>query len=339
MVTPRLAAGFGLFAVLLWALAARADPVPIRIGWAQTPGHLAPLIFELHLRHPDVFRHFGRSYVAEPVRFQGSTPQIQAIAVGEVEIGAFGSSAIALAISNARLDMRVVADVIQDGTDGYFSQPYVVRKDGPIRKIEDVRGHRVATNAIGSASDAAMRIVFHRHGLADTDFTSVETNFANMPAMIEDGKVDLIALLPQFAHAIESSGKYRPLLHISDAYGNSQTVHWAMRADFIAAHRPAVVDFFEDHIRALRWFLDPAHRGEALGIAEKVTRLPAENLGYAFTKSDWYRSPDARPNVGAIQIEIDESVRLGILPARVVLEPQYVDLSLIEDAKRRIDGR
>ncbi len=323
---------------VLAPLTAGADPLRMRIGWAQAPGHLAPLIHELQRRHPEVFRHFGESYVAEPIRFQGSTPQIVAIAVGELEVAAFGSSALALAVINAHLDMRVVADVIQDGVAGQFSQPYVVRKDGPIQAIEDLKGHRVATNAIGSASDAAMRIVLHRHGVLDADITSVETNFANMPAMIDDGKVDLIALLPQFAPRIEASGRYRALFRINDAFGNMQTVHWAMRADFIAAHRAAVVDFFEDHIRALRWLLDTANRADALTIAADVTKLPSDNLAYCFTQGDWYRSPDARPEVKAIQIEIDESAKLGILPRTVQLEPTYVDLSLIEDAKRRLDG-
>jgi len=325
------------FVLALAPSLARADPLRIRVGWAQAPGHLAPLISELQRRHPEVFKHAGESYVMEPFRFQGSTPQITAMAVGELEVAAFGSTALALAVINAHLDMRVVADVIQDGVAGHFSQPYMVRADGPIRAIEDLKGHRIATNAIGSASDAAMRIVLHRHGVLDADITSVETNFANMPAMIEDGKVDLIALLPQFSPRIEASGKYRALFHINDAFGNMQTVHWAMRADFIAAHRAAVVDFFEDHIRALRWLLDPANRAAALAIAADVTKLPADNVAYCFTQGDWYRSPDAKPEIKAIQIEIDESAKLGILPSAIQLEPTYVDLSLIEDAKRRID--
>src|SRR5438876_9668963 len=121
------------------------------------------------------------------------------MAVGELEVAAFGTSALALAVANAHLDVRVVADVIQDGVAGQFSQPYMVRKEGPIRAIEDLKGQRVATNAIGSASDAAMRIVLHRHGVLDADFSSVESNFANMPAMIDDCKADVIPLRPPFA--------------------------------------------------------------------------------------------------------------------------------------------
>src|SRR5947207_15541525 len=110
--------------VVLAPLTAGADPLRIRIGWAQAPGHLAPLIRDLQRRHPEVFRHFGESYVAEPIRFQGSTPHNVAMAVGGLEVAAFGSSALSLALINAHLDNQLVADVIQDSVDGQFSQTY-----------------------------------------------------------------------------------------------------------------------------------------------------------------------------------------------------------------------
>ena len=329
-----------IVALTVGAASVRAnDPVKLRIGWAQAPGHLAPLLDVLAVKHPEIMPHDGKTYAAEAVRFGGSTPQIQAMAVGELEIAAFAPSSLALAITNAHLDVRVVSDVIQTGKSGYFDQPYMVLKDGPIRTVEDVKGKRIATNAIGSASDAAMRVMFRKHGIPDSDFTTVEANFANMLPMIADNKVDLIAVMPQFEHRLDESGKYRTLFTMSQAVGPSQTVLWAMRADFIKAHRPALVDFFEDHIRAVRWFLDPKNRDEALAIAQQVTKQKPEDLAYAFTDKDFYRSPDRVPNMKAAQGEIDDAVKLGVIPKDVKLEPTYVDLSLIRDAKHRIDGK
>jgi len=317
---------------------ARADPLPIRVGWVVTPGHLAPLIEELGKRHPEVFKHLGKSYVMQAVHFRGTTPEIQAQAINELEVASFSSAALAVAITNAHLDERVVADVVGDGMHGYFSGAYVVRANGPIKTIEDLKGKRVAINTIGSAADEAMRTMLHRHGLKDSDFTTVEANFANMPAMIEGGKVDMIIVLPQFAQGIIGNPKYKVLFTGKDAVGPTQAVIWAMRADVIKAHRPALVDFFEDHIRARRWFLDPKNRAEAIAITADVTKLPKERLDFAFTKRDFYRSPDARPDIASVQKEIDESVKLKVLPKPVQISPKYVDLSLIEEAKRRIDG-
>ncbi|HEX3861166.1 MAG TPA: ABC transporter substrate-binding protein [Stellaceae bacterium] len=328
--------GIGMLATIT---AAQADPLQIRVGWVQTPGHLAPLVEALGKKHPEVFKHLGKSYTMQAIRFNGTTPQIQAQAINELEVASQAASALALSITNAHLDARVVADVLQDGHEGYFSQYYVVKADGPIKKIEDVKGHRIATNTIGSASDSAMRTMFHRHGIKDSDFTTVETNFATMPAMLEGGKVDMIGVLPQFAKGFIGNDKYKVLFTARDAVGPSEAVMWAMRADFIAAHRPVMVDFFEDHIRAVRWFLDPANHDDAIALAADVTKLPADNLAYAFTKADFYRSPDARPEIALAQKEIDESVELGVLPKRVEIAPKYVDLSLIEEAKARIDGK
>jgi ABC-type nitrate/sulfonate/bicarbonate transport system substrate-binding protein len=333
----RRVAAAALSAMIGLAGIARAQPLTIRVGWVVTPGHLAPLIEALGKREPAVFKHLGQSYVLQPLRFNGTTPQIQAQAIGDLEVASFSTSALALAITNAHLDERLVADVVTDGYPGYFSEKFVVLADGPIHAVEDVKGRRVATNVIGSASDTAMRTMFRKHGIKDADFTTVETNFANMPAMLDSGKVDFIGTLPQFAPELRS-GKYRVLFTARDAVGPTQAVVWVMRGDVVAAHRPAFVDFFEDHIRAVRWFLDPKNREEALAILSDVTKLPKENLAFAFTKDDLYHSPDARPDVASVQKEIDASAEIGVIPKRIEIAPAHVDLSLIEEAKRRIDG-
>ena len=328
----------GLMAVGL-AAAARAEPLTIRVGWVVTPGHLAPLIEELGKREPGVFKHLGKSYVMQAVHFQGTTPEIQAQAINDLEVASFSPAAVALAITNAHLDERIVADVVSDGVPGHFSENFVVLADGPIKTVEDVKGKRIATNTIGSASDEAMRTMFRKHGVKDSDFTTVEASFGNMPAMLEGGKVDMIGVLPQFAHGIIGNPKYKVLFQAKDAVGPTQAVIWAMRADVIKAHRAAFVDFFEDHIRARRWFFDPKNRDEAIAITSDVTKLPKEKLAFAFTKDDFYRSPDARPDLVSMQKEVDDSVKLGVLPKPVQFSPKYVDLSLVAEAKKRIDGQ
>lgn len=327
-------------AALLAALpgTAAAAAVPIRVGWAQTPGHLAPLVAALAKRHPEIMPNQGKTYDFQPVRFPGSTPQIQALAIGDLDVAAFSDSAFALAVTNAHLDVKIVADVLQTGRPGYYAGEYVVAKDGPIKTVADVRGKRVATNAIGSEADSTMRAMLRKHGIQDKDFTTVEANFANQPAMLEEGKVDMIELLPQFARPLMATGKYRVLFTSNQVHGISDAVFWAMRGDFIAAHRAALIDFYTDYMRAMRWFLDPKNREEAIAIAVAVTHKTAQDLDFAFTPHDFYRSPDLMPVIEAIQTEVDEDVKLKVLPKRIRVSPKYVDLSLIKAAKARLDG-
>jgi len=90
------------------------------------------------------------------------------------------------------------------------------------------------------------------------------------------------------------------------------------------SHIQPLIDFFEDHLRAVRWFLDPAHHAEAIDIAQAVTKQPAEN---------------GMPNMAAVQHEIDKMVALNVVPEKIAAEPGYTDLSLIKQAKARLDGK
>ncbi len=324
---------------LLCGAGAQAEPLKLRIGWAQTPSQLTPLVAELSKRRPEIFPHAGRSYVLEPVFFRGSTPQIQALASGDLQIASLGPAGLALAVFNAHLDLRVVADVMQDGAPGHYSTWWAVRKNGPVRTLEDMKGRRAALNALGATTDIVLREVLRQHGVPDGSYTVVETGFATMFAMIEDDKVDTVPVMPQFSHDFEATGRYRALFTHRDISGTTQVGMWCMRADVIAGNRPALVDFFTDFMRGVRWFLDPANREPALAIATAITKQSRDSLAYVFTSRDLYHSPDLQPNVPSIQKDIDKAVEMKQLPARLEVAPRYLDLTLIGEAKGRLDRK
>jgi ABC-type nitrate/sulfonate/bicarbonate transport system substrate-binding protein len=329
---------FGVVAALIGLTStAGAEPYKIRIGWVTAPTHMQPVIDELHNRHPELFLHFGKSYIAEGIHFRGTPPQITALATNDIEIAAFGPEALALAVANAHLDVRMIADVFQDGVPGYASITYVVKKDSPIHKVEDLKGKIVGTNAIGSFGDSAMRIMMRKHGLSDKDFTSIEVNFNTMPAMLDEGKVDLINLLPKF-HFMLKDGKYRILFRAVDGEGRIQAVLWAMRAEVLAAHRAAVVDFLEDHVRAVRWLLNPAHHEETVTIASAVTKAKPETLQYIYSKDDSYHDPDGKPDVAGTQHALDVELKYGLIKQTLKVAPKYVDLGPVEEAAKRLGG-
>ena len=90
-------------------------------------------------------------------------------------------------------DIRIVADNLQDGVAGHKSVPYLVRNDGGIDRIEDLKGKVVATNGAGGAFDVAMRWMLLQHHLEDKkDYTTVETDYANMGPMLLERKAALI---------------------------------------------------------------------------------------------------------------------------------------------------
>src|SRR5262249_8725813 len=71
---------FGIGGLAAGALAARpalaqSAPLKIRVGWVVVPASTAPLVLE----KKELLTHFGRSYVAEATRFEGTPPVITAL--------------------------------------------------------------------------------------------------------------------------------------------------------------------------------------------------------------------------------------------------------------------
>jgi NitT/TauT family transport system substrate-binding protein len=311
-----------------------AEPLNIRIGWANTPATISPLLFQ----KTDIMRHYGKSYTVEAIRFAGTTPALAAIAAGELDIGSVSFSNVGAAIAQQGMDdLRIIADGNQGGVAGYASVLYYVRNDSPIKTIEDLKGKVLASNAYGGAADFGLRAVLLRHGLQDSrDYVLLESPFPTLGKLLLDDKVDLVAMTAPFRFDPTFAAKARILFRLQDGLGPTQQLVTAARRGFLEQNRAAVTDFFEDYLIALRWFLDPANRSAAIRILARFTNLPEHQFaGWAFDKEDFYHDPAARPNIPALTQNLATLKELGFLP--VALDPApYVDLSFIEEAARRL---
>lgn len=325
-----------LAAALLMGMApTRADePYKLRIGWVVVPASLEPIYFA----KDGVARNNGKSYVLEPIHFAGTTQQMQALATGDLDLANLAYSAIGLAIQNAGLDdLRVIFDGVQDGYDGYYSNEFMVLKDGPVKTVADLKGKVLATNAIGAGVDIGMRAVLRRNHLEDKrDYQVVETQFPNMKQLLLDHKADLIVAVPPFSYDPELRSSARTLFTLKDAFGVTQLTAMTARASFIKQHRAVIVDFMEDAIRAIHWYTDPRNHDEAVKIvAGFMQRPPALFQDWLFTKKDDYRDPDGKPDLAALQRNLDTQRSLGLLNADIDVR-KYNDLSMEQEAAARV---
>jgi sulfonate transport system substrate-binding protein len=309
------------------------QPVKIRASWVAPVANWASILLE----KKDLARHLGKSYVLEPTRYAGTPPMITALANNELEIANLAYSTLAIAVANAGMsDLRIIADEFRDGVEGYYSQEYMVLADGPIRKVEDLKGKVVATNAAGSAVDVATRAMLRKFGLEDKrDYTVVEAPFPTMRAMLAEKKVDIIPGVLPFSLDPELRRVARTLFVQRDAIGVTQMIVWTARKPFIDRNRPALVDFMEDTLRIVRWYIDPANHKAATEIAGNVTRQPADRFNWLFTRQDTYHDPNMVPDLAALQRNVDMTRELGFARSAVDVK-QLADLSIVEEAARRL---
>ena len=319
--------------VISFAGAANAEPIKIRNSWVAPVTNWASILLE----KKDLAKHMGQSYLMEPVRFAGTPPMITALANNELEISNLAYSTLGIAIENAGLsDLRIVADEFQDGVAGYYSQEYMVLKDSPIQKVEDLKGKVVATNAAGSAVDVAMKAMLHKHGLEpNRDYTVIEAPFPAMKAMLAEHKVDIIPAVVPFSYDPELRNMARDLFVQKDAIGITDMIVWTARKPFIDKNRAALVDFFEDTLVITRWYLDPKNHAEAMDIAGRVTKRPPQAFDWLFTNKDCYHDPNMLPNLDALQKNVDLTQELGFVKGKVDVKA-YADLSMIQEAAKRL---
>ena len=339
MITVKKMVSLVFFGALAFCAAgAWAEPVKIRVAYVVPVANWPSIMFE----KPGLAKHMGKSYTFEAIHFQGTPPMITALANNEIEIGDFAFSSFALAVQNAGMDdLRVIADEFQDGVAGYYTNEFFVLKDGPIKTIKDLKGKVVATNAAGSAVDIVARAMLRKNGLDDRkDVSIVETAFPNMKAMLMEKKADIIPGVAPFSFNPELRAASRVLFTQKDAVGTTQMIIWGARAGFIQKNRPAMIDFLEDSIRAVQWFLDPKNHKEAVEIAARVSKRPAASFdSWLYTKNgqngDYYHDPKLYPNLKALQANINLQHELGLLKGGLDVQ-KHADLSLVEAAAKRV---
>lgn len=324
-------------AILLGTIAAAtsvfAEPVKIRLGYGEPPGVASGILFH----KKELLKHYGKSYVVDAIYFRGTSAAMQAMAAKELDISYNSFSGLANVLINGGLDLKVISDVSGWASGGHQGPEYVVREDSPIKSLPDLKGKVLATNALGSGFHYAMVAALKKVGLREkADYTVVEVRLPAMEATLREGRVDLATAMAPFLYAMESRGGVRRLFKPEDAMGDVQSLINVGRTEFLRENRAAVVDFLEDYVTALRWFLDPANNKEAVAVAADFMKQPASQLeGWAFTKKDFYRSPTATPNVEALQRNVDTMLDLGVIRRRVAVK-DAIDLSYLDEAKKRL---
>jgi sulfonate transport system substrate-binding protein len=309
-----------------------ADPVKIRLSYVVPIANWTFMLME----KKDLAHNLGKSYTLDITRFAGTPPMITALAAGELDIANLTYPTLPIAIQNAGMDdLRVISDDFQDGNAGYYSNEYMVLTDGPIKRVEDLKGKVVASNAVGSAVDIAMRGMLRKHGLEDKrDYTVVEAPFPTMRAMLAEKKADLVSAVLPFALDPELRKISRTLFTTKDAVGVSQFSLWAARKGFIDKNRAALVDFMADSLRIVHWYLDPVNHDEVAAICARVTKQPAERFGWVYTDKDNYRDRNLLPDLAALQRNVDLTHDLGFVRASFDVN-KFADLSLVQEAARR----
>ena len=300
MTTLARRSAITLLAVAALPVGRARAAAPVRIGY-QKNGSLVIL-----RKQGTLEALFGPGGV-QWVEFFAGPPMLEALGAGAIDFAATGDTPPIFA-------QAAGTDLVYVGAQptGSGAQAIIVRGDGPVRALADLRGRRVAFTRGSSAHNMVIQALA-RAGLTPTDIQPVPLQPADAAAAFRTGRVDAWAIWDPFLAVAEQDPATRVLVQAADV---------APTNSFFLARR-AWADEAPGQVRALLDAINGAAawaRGNPDSLAElmaSVTGVPIEAQRVAAPRGVYAAQPVDDAIIAQQQGIADTFARLRIIPARV----------------------
>jgi ABC-type nitrate/sulfonate/bicarbonate transport system substrate-binding protein len=277
-------------------LAGAQEPPLIRFGH----GFAAEEQVWLMAARPDLTPGQGTKYRLKFISFQGNPERFQAYLANELD----GGTAPGLSVIFVRaqgLDIKIVAGICQEAAGKeWFTTTYLVKDDGPIKSVKDLKGGTIGVVGIKTATDLWARAALLNAGLVpDRDVKVVPIAFPAIGPAVRSDKVSAGVSVEPFYSAERAKGGLRPLFTAVEAVGyDHELLDVWFGEKFLKAHPDAVRAFLADYVAATRYYLANPEQAKRDIHKAGFVRTPIETY---LKNLDWKRDPAARVDVPSLQ--------------------------------------
>jgi ABC-type nitrate/sulfonate/bicarbonate transport system substrate-binding protein len=291
-VTRIFLAGLGL---ILVGNALAAGPL-IRFG----RGFAAEEQVWLMSARPDLTPNQGKRYELKQILFQANPERFQAFLAGELDAGTAPGLAVIFARAQG-MDMKIVASICLEAKgERYFTTTYMVKDDGPVKTMQDLKGGTIGVVGIKTATDLWARAGLINAGLApDKDTKVVPMAFPVIGDAVRTGKVSAGTFVEPFYSAEMAKGGLRKLFTAVDAVGyDHELLDIFFGEKFLKANPDAVRAFLADYVAVTKYYLANTEQAKRDLHKAGFVRTP---IDIYLKNSDWKRDPNARVDVESLK--------------------------------------
>ena len=292
----QMSAAFVFLLSGIFVTAALADAPLIRFG----RGFAAEEQLWLMSVRTDLTPNQGKAYQLKQILFQANPERFQAYLAGELD----GGTAPGLSVIFARaqgVDMKIVANVCLEAKGKeWFTTTYMVKDDGPVKSIKDLKGGTIGVVGIKTATDLWARAGLINAGLVpDKDTKVVPMAFPAIGDAVRTGKVSAGTFVEPFYSAEVAKGGLRKLFTAVDAVGyDHELLDLWFGEKFLKQHPDAVRAFLADYVAVTKYYLANTAKAKADLHKAGFVRTP---LDVYLRNADWKRDPNARINVASLK--------------------------------------
>ncbi|MFN2643423.1 MAG: ABC transporter substrate-binding protein [Burkholderiales bacterium] len=306
-------------------LACAQEPTLIRLG----RGFAAEEQVWLMSARPDLAPNQGKKYQLKQILFQANPQRFQAYLAGELDAGTAPGLSVIFARAQG-VDMKVVANVCQEAAGpNWFSTTYMVKDDGPVKSIKDLKGGTIGVVEYKTATDLWARAGLLNGGLVpDKDVKVFSLGFPAMGESVRSGKVQAGTFVEPFYSAEMAKGGLRKLFTAREAVGyDHELLDVWFGEKFLKQHPDVVRAFLADYVAVTKYYLANTEQAKRDLHKAGFVRTPVDIY---VKNADWKRDPDARVNVDSLKklatfmheklqwlekpVNVDQMVDQGYLP-------------------------
>jgi ABC-type nitrate/sulfonate/bicarbonate transport system substrate-binding protein len=285
-----------LFALVFSLNSLAAEPPLIRFG----RGFAAEEQVWLMTARPDLAPNQGKRYQLKQILFQANPQRFQAYLAGEIDAGTAPGLTVIFA-SEQGLDIKVVASVcLEAAGKQWFSTTYMVKDDGPVKSVKDLKGGTIGVVGIKTATDLWARAGLLNAGLQpDRDTKVVPMAFPVIGDAVRSGKITAGTFVEPFYSAEMAKGGLRKLFTAAEAVGyEHELLDLWFGEKFLKNHPDAVRAFLADYVAVTQYYL--ANTAQAKRDLHKAGFVKTP-LDIYLKNADWKRDPNARVNVDSLK--------------------------------------
>jgi ABC-type nitrate/sulfonate/bicarbonate transport system substrate-binding protein len=248
----------------------------------------------------DLTPNQGKAYQLNQILFQANPERFQAFLAGELDAGTAPGLAVIFARAQG-VDMKIVASICLEASGpGIFTTQYLVKDDGPIKSVKDLKGGTIAVVGIKTATDLWARAGLINAGLVpDKDTKVVPMGFPVIGDAVRTGKVSAGTFVEPFYSVEMAKGGLRKLFTAVDAVGyEHELLDIFFGEKFLKANPEAVRAFLSDYVAVTKYYLANTSQAKADLHKAGFVRTPLE----VYQKNtDWKRDPNGRVNVDSLK--------------------------------------
>jgi len=302
-----------LFAFAITANDARAED-KLRVGKAVAgPFDFVPLDIGMA---KGFFKANGIE--VEEVDFDGSAKLQQGLGARAIDVGLGSGPELAfVAKGNSDLAIAVFAGPPN-------SQVLVVRADGPVKSVADLKGRKIGLSTVGSLTDWLLRELSRQQGWGPDGIDGVALGSeSGRTAALRAGSIDGMVIDVATATKLEKEKTGRIVVHFGSVAPNF-IIHAIFATNKAIAERPdALKRFLAGWFETITWMR--AHKDETVALAAPVMHqdLQIVAMNYDETMNDF--STTGRFDAKALAVLARSFVEMKTLPSEPDMSKLYTE--------------